>query len=97
MTDIEELDTRKAKDWITAPWSDEQVENINRFQNAGAFHPFTCNCPHPERNYKLKATNEGLRCTDCGWDQRWVHVFMADGSAMANWEESMSRLGLWPF
>jgi hypothetical protein len=26
---------------IHAPWTAEQVDNLNRFQRCGAFHPFT--------------------------------------------------------
>lgn len=30
---------------IEAPFTDEQVLNINMFQNDGRFHPFTCCSP----------------------------------------------------
>lgn len=83
--------------YVSAPWSDEQVANINRFQNAGAFHPFTCNCPHPARNYRLKAFTDRLFCEHCGFEQLWVFPDMANGSAMRSWEESMTRIGVWPW
>lgn len=60
-------------------WTDEQVRHINEFQRSGAFHPFTCNCPHPERNDRLTAYPDGLRCGHCSYHQTWVHDFMADG------------------
>lgn len=60
---------------LKAPWTDEQVKNLNDYQNSGRFHPFTCgNC----RN-DLVALNEGWTCPtpDCGYTQDWAHEFMA--------------------
>lgn len=73
-------------------WTDEQVRNINEFQRSGAMHPFTCSCPHPERNYRLIAHPDGLRCDHCGHHQTWVHPFMADGAAVRSHNEMMARL-----
>lgn len=60
---------------IEAPFTDEQVDNLNKFQQSGMFHEFTCIC-----RKSLVATNNGMRCPGCGRMQYWVHNFMADGS-----------------
>jgi hypothetical protein len=75
-----------------APWTDQEVANINEFQRGGAFHPFTCACPHPQRNDRLVAHNDGLRCDHCGFTQTWVHSFMSDGSAMKSHRELMEQI-----
>ena len=59
---------------IEAPWTDEQVEQLNRFQRDSEFHPYTC-CGDGleqfcERKQKVSpgiliATNEGWICP-CG-------------------------------
>ena len=59
-----------------APWTDEEVEILNKFQREGPFHPFTCpggpDCPERE----LIATKEGWIC-HCGeYTQDWAHEFM---------------------
>lgn len=62
-----------------APWTDEEVESIKGFQEAGSFHPFTC----PEHtDFELIPYTEALLCplTNCMYKQTWVHSFMADGS-----------------
>lgn len=75
-----------------APWTDEEVDNINHFQSSGVYHPFTCNCPHPVRNSRLIAYNDGLRCEHCGYRQAWVFGYMADGTAMAAHDEMMAKI-----
>lgn len=72
-------------------WTDEQVRNINEFQACGFYHPFTCECPSPQRD-NLRATRTGLDCERCGWHQTWVHPFMADGSAVAKLQAVRERL-----
>jgi hypothetical protein len=63
-------------DFIIAPWTDEQVELINLFQERGKFHPYTCSGsggPHSDVN--LIATNDGWLCPECG---RVVQVDILD-------------------
>ena len=56
-------------------FSDEEVKNLNDYQNAGVMHPFTCEngCG------VLIATNEGWHCPECGYRQYWAHDFMLSG------------------
>jgi hypothetical protein len=97
VTDVEPYIPLDEPAYVYAPWSDEQVENINYYQQAGAFHPFTCRCPHPVRNSRLKAFSERLFCEHCKFEQLWVFPHMADGSAMKSWEDGMRKIGLWPY
>jgi hypothetical protein len=69
---------------VEAPFNSEQVAHINEFQREGYMHPFTCPGAHSgERN--LVATKDGLHCPSCDYRQFWVHSFMADGAAVANY------------
>lgn len=71
-------------DRIRAPWSSEQVDALNRFQQEGGMHPFTCGYEHPAHpNPILQATRNGWRCyvTGCDYEQDWAHAFMADPNA----------------
>ena len=54
-------------------FSDEEVAEINRYQNAGIYHPWN-------GHGKLIATNEGLVCPECDYVQTWVHGWIKDGS-----------------
>ena len=63
----------------------DQVANLNAYQVAGKFHPFTC----PNRNRKthrvfngdlgaLVATVRGWICPWCDYTQGWAHDFMCE-------------------
>lgn len=63
----------------------DQVVNLNTYQVAGRFHPFTC----PNRNRKthrifngdlgaLVATVRGWICPWCDYTQEFAHDFMCD-------------------
>ncbi|MEU7066925.1 hypothetical protein [Streptomyces sp. NPDC046161] len=67
-------------DHITAPWSPEQVDALNRFQQTGGMHPFTCGRDH-DTHRTLVATPAGWTCPGpgCGYTQNWAHAFMAAG------------------
>jgi hypothetical protein len=69
---------------ITAPWTDEQVTALNRYQDAGEVHPFTCGNLHADsRSPVLLATPNGWRCPNptCDYQQDWAHDFMATAPA----------------
>lgn len=79
-----------------APWDAAQVANLNGFQQAGWFHPFTCPRDHdPDQvarygHIVLEATGSGWTCPadtpdgpPCGYRQDWAYLFMANG----NWRE----------
>ena len=60
---------------IDAPWTDEQVRCLNRFQQYAFVHPFTCVNAH-EGDRVLVATREGWRCPSCSYTQTWAHEVM---------------------
>jgi len=45
---------------VNAPWTDEQVAQLNAYQHAGSFHPYTCGCGEI-----LIATPRGWHCKSC--------------------------------
>lgn len=65
-------------DRIMAPWTDEQVEALNRFQTAGFVHEFTCPHDHGEQTRVLVAHREGWRCPSCNYTQDWAHAMMLE-------------------
>jgi len=63
---------------IKAPFTPEQVVALNRFQQCGRFHPFTCggnrkDAAHLDGEGVLVATPEGWRCPYCDYKQDWAH------------------------
>lgn len=71
---------------LEAPWTDEQVAALNRFQGNHIVHPFTCpadgtrdSIRHSDRRILL-ATNDGWVCEfgGCEYRQTWAHDFMAE-------------------
>lgn len=71
---------------IFAPFTEEQVEMLNKFQQNGHYHPFTCGSPDeiPECTRKsgsqgiLIATVDGWVCPCGKYHQDWAHSFMVD-------------------
>ena len=67
---------------VRAPWTDEQVEALNRYQQERWFHPFTCasgnrtDAAHTDGEGILRATNNGWECPFCDYRQDWAHDFM---------------------
>ena len=60
-------------DTITAPWTQAQVDSLNRRQLSKDFHPYTCgiDSSHPY----LVATVNGWQCWgDCPYVQDWAHA-----------------------
>jgi hypothetical protein len=77
-------------DKISAPWTMDQVDALNRYQRQGSFHPFTCGGERGDAAHKsyaqekgdpdwglLVATPDGWICPVCGYRQDWAHGFMA--------------------
>lgn len=72
-------------DRIFAPWTGEQVAALNRYQEGGWFHPFTCaRCrdaderwPSPDEHL-LVATNDGWACPTCDYTQGWAWRMMTE-------------------
>lgn len=78
---------------IQAPFTLEQVEKLNAFQESNTFHPFTCCSPDnikecfrrnkTGKSYKdntgiLTATLEGWICPCGKYKQDWAHAFMLE-------------------
>lgn len=63
---------------IKAPFTQDQVNHINEFQESGIVHEFTC----PNDRSILFASQTGLGCPVCDYEQDWVHDVMADGSML---------------
>ncbi len=69
---------------IKAPFTQEQVETLNEFQQMGMMHPFTCmgirckNRLEQKDEGLLKATTERWVCPCGEYTQKWAHGFMAD-------------------
>jgi len=57
---------------IQAPWTPEQVDALNHYQNEGWMHPFTC----PNGHGNLLAIKSGCVCYECDYTQHWAHDFM---------------------
>ena len=55
---------------INAPFTKDQVEELNKHQNNYMFHPYTCGGCEPSR--VLHVTIDGLKCCYCGHDQKWA-------------------------
>jgi hypothetical protein len=64
---------------MKAPWTPEQVENLNRYQQWGGFHGFTCGTKEkhaPGADELLIAHETGWACPSCDYTQDWAHAFM---------------------
>jgi len=77
---------------IKAPWTPEQVKNLEAHQNNPEVHPFTCGNrhlsehkeyaeKHAQRDHGiLVPTLNGWVCPVCDYTQDWAHPMMVDGS-----------------
>ena len=54
------------------PWTDEQVQGLNEYQEAGWFHPYTCGSDSHEHHVNLRATPNGWVCPECPYTQGWA-------------------------
>ena len=63
---------------IHAPWTDEQVAALNRYQREGRGHPFTGKRHEDGSECILIATNQGwIKCDGGSVVQTWAWDFMA--------------------
>jgi len=67
--------TEWERDTVEAPWTDEQVDALNRWQQCGHVHEFTCP-NHHKASRVLEAKNDGWHCPGCTYTQTWAHVMM---------------------
>jgi len=67
---------------IRAPFTEAQVEALNRWQKNPEVHPFTCGSGHRKDARHLDgegilvATKAGWICPFCDYRQNWAHDFM---------------------
>ncbi|MFF2674035.1 hypothetical protein ACFVTT_35385, partial [Streptomyces niveus] len=81
---------------IRAPWTPEQVAALNRFQQRGRMHPFTCGNLHADsQSPVLTATPDGWRCPTpgCGYEQDWAPDFMASVSPASGVQPECGECG----
>lgn len=78
---------------IKAPFTDEQVKNLNEFQACG-FHEFTCgSADHTQETCGvLIATTDGWHCPNCDYTQDWAFAEMADSSMAKAMNEVKKQL-----
>lgn len=62
---------------IKAPFTLEQVEMMNEYQEMGVYHPYTC----PRDRSNLHATPGGWICFRCKYTQKDVDEFVIDPQA----------------
>jgi hypothetical protein len=56
---------------VYAPWTDEQVEALEEWQNNDEVHPYTCTCGDSLTPYP-----NGWECDYChNYTQNWCHDF----------------------
>jgi len=57
-------------DIVYAPWDDDTVNSLNRYQTNETYHPYTC-----EEGHLLVATKDGWVCSEkengCDYEQNW--------------------------
>jgi hypothetical protein len=62
-------------DIIEAPWSDEQVRSLNRYQHADPTRAFVCPIEH-DGDRLLFATKYGWVCRGCDYVKLWALRYM---------------------
>ncbi len=68
---------------IYAPWTDDQVAALKRYQTNGRFHPYTCGNRGDHLRDKggvLVPTKNGWRCPECQYVQNWAWNSAARGA-----------------
>ena len=55
---------------INAPFKDQTMQHFEKYQNAGVFHPYTCETCKPGI---LKIKESCLYCPDCDYTQTWIN------------------------
>jgi len=78
-----------------ATFTEEQVRNLNNWQDSNVVHPFKCKNwgdGQHRGDGALQATAAGWVCVDCDYTQGWAHAFMADGSGMKRFAAQIARL-----
>jgi hypothetical protein len=68
---------------VTNPFTPEQVAEMEKYQRAGEFHPFTCGNRGDGKHGDIDGdtgilvpTVRGWICRYCDYTQGWAHPFM---------------------
>ena len=81
--------TKTLQKEIIAPWTDDQVMRLNRWQDSDWVHPYACpNRNNHPQNSKLKATVDGWVCPYCGYTQNWAHKESLDPPTRGCWKNN---------
>ena len=62
-------------DTVKAPWTEDQVKNLNAWQQFPYWHPYTCG--NDSRHEDLVATKDGWICKNCDYRQDWAMAILA--------------------
>ena len=65
-----------------APWTPEEVQLLNEFQDVKPMHPFTCGegkSDAHDHEVILVAQEDGWHCPECEYIQDWCWPWMASG------------------
>lgn len=77
----------------------QEVKNLNEYQQARAYHPFTCgsgnrtDADHLDGEGILFATVNGWICPWCDYTQGWAHDAMKDGEMLKTWKAMRLAMG----
>lgn len=80
---------------INAPFSEDQVEALNAWQEARLVTPYLCPKYHVGPDDRvLIATRKGWVCSDtaCDYTQNWAHGFMAERSVLTVMKEASKNM-----
>ena len=85
---------------LIAPWTDDQVTTLNRFQTESGLHPFTCmsrvsdrgDTAHGDSRGILIATRHGWVCKGCTYTQNWAYEHMANPNEVAGYIRNRAAL-----
>lgn len=73
---------------IRAPFTEEQVKNLNEYQNLGIVHEYTCRNEHYYSRV-LIATTQGWICPNCDYKQSWAFASTTNIQEMKEtWNQS---------
>jgi hypothetical protein len=69
-----------------APFTADQIAVLERWQDCGVVHPYTCGGDH-DTEHKLIPLTCGWVCPDpsCVYSQTWAHDHVAKGWDPASW------------
>jgi hypothetical protein len=75
---MDPAEPKQDRDIVRAPWTLNQVDALNRFQQRSDIHPFTCPHDHGSNSRILIATINGWICPNCDYTQVWTHGMMLE-------------------